>query len=161
MANIPKGFIQNKMFKKDPVVNSRARSCLGGGNKNNSNTQPPKDKDSGGGDGDDGDGDDGFQEREQSDKMALLLNAGLPDLRHPVPGSSPLTIKPRINESPSVSDRLLTVSDIASFLNISRTTLYRLVEDRKIPFVRIGGLIRFTKANLEELLKAGHVNPII
>ncbi len=60
----------------------------------------------------------------------------------------------------TVPERLLTIPDIAALLRISRTTVYRLVEARKIPFVRVGGLVRFTKTDIERYLRGSHIDPI-
>src|SRR5260221_11679351 len=41
------------------------------------------------------------------------------------------------------SRRLLKIPAVCRILDISRASLYRLVEQRKIPYVRVGGVIRF------------------
>lgn len=91
--------------------------------------------------------------------ISPLPNAGF---SNPAPGKSPLTIKSlEIDLSPIASKHLLTVADLASILGISRPTIYRLVEDRKIPFLKLGSLIRFTKANVEQFLNERQINPIL
>lgn len=107
---------------------------------------------------------DDFQNHTQHAKMTPLSNAGLSSLKHLAPGKCTLTIKsPVIDVSARlpVPERLLTVPDIAALLGVSRTTVYRMVEDRKISFVRVGSLVRFTKTNLEAFLQAGHINSIL
>ena len=39
--------------------------------------------------------------------------------------------------------QLLTPSDLAKMLNISMSTVYRLVEKRLLPFYKMGGSLRF------------------
>ena len=50
------------------------------------------------------------------------------------------------------SKRLLTVGDVAEWLNVSGSLVYQLVEARKIPVCRIGngrGAIRFRPEDIE------------
>lgn len=49
------------------------------------------------------------------------------------------------------SNRLLTVADVANWLNISGSLVYQLVESGKIPVIRIGngrGAIRFESRDI-------------
>jgi excisionase family DNA binding protein len=50
------------------------------------------------------------------------------------------------------SKQLLTVSDVAEWLNVSGSLVYQLVESKKIPVCRIGngrGAIRFRHEDIE------------
>lgn len=51
------------------------------------------------------------------------------------------------------TDQLLDTNALATFLGYSQRTIYRLIEDKKIPFIRLGenGEYRFNK---DEVLKA-------
>ena len=49
---------------------------------------------------------------------------------------------------------LLTVPEACEFLRISRNTLYRRVEERAIPHVRLGRKILFPRHALEQWLEA-------
>lgn len=42
-----------------------------------------------------------------------------------------------------MTDRLLTVSEVADVLSVSRATVYGLVSREAIPYLRINGAIRF------------------
>ena len=57
----------------------------------------------------------------------------------------------------------LTVHDVAELLNISEKTVYRWVEDRKLPGYRLSGQYRFHRAELLEWATANkiHVSPKI
>ncbi|OGF33655.1 hypothetical protein A2223_00060 [Candidatus Falkowbacteria bacterium RIFOXYA2_FULL_35_8] len=44
------------------------------------------------------------------------------------------------------------VSDTAEYLSLSKPTLYRLVESRKIPFIKLGKLVRFDIKEVEQWL---------
>ena len=50
--------------------------------------------------------------------------------------------------------------DVAEFLGISKSTLYLMVETRKLPFYKIGGSLRFKMSDVEEFLKKLRVEPI-
>ena len=105
-----------------------------------------------------------MQKNKLNVKIPSLPNADLPNIGRSASGSSPLTIKsPEVDVSHKkvVMEQLLTVSEVAKILRVSKTTLYRMIEDRKVTFVRIGKMVRFTKANLESLVGDRHVNPII
>lgn len=56
--------------------------------------------------------------------------------------------------------KLLSTSDLAKFFNISKTTVYRIVEGRKIPFYKINGALRFDEKDILEYLKENRVEPI-
>ena len=47
---------------------------------------------------------------------------------------------------------LLTVEEAAARLRVSRPTMYRLANAEIVPALRVGGLIRFDAAELEEWL---------
>lgn len=47
-------------------------------------------------------------------------------------------------------DKLLTVTDICERYSVSRYTVYRWTSAGSIPFIKIGGLIRF---RLDDLIK--------
>lgn len=50
-------------------------------------------------------------------------------------------------------DKLLTVADLCAFLQVSRSTVNRLVSAGEIPVVKIGGSIRFSPAAVERFVR--------
>ncbi|MBP6859087.1 MAG: helix-turn-helix domain-containing protein [Candidatus Magasanikbacteria bacterium] len=160
MANVPKEFLQKRISTKKKLVNQNNKSRSISHSKKQSGSGPQKEQNAGSSDSDDGDGptgfEDNFQDHIERDKMIPMPNVGHEDLTL---RKSPLTIKPPLEIDLS-SKQLLTVADLASMLDISRPTIYRLVEDRKIPFLKLGSLIRFTKTNIEQFLNERQVNPI-
>ena len=54
-----------------------------------------------------------------------------------------------------MDERLMTVPEVAKYLQIHRGTVYSWVWADKLPCVRIGDLVRFRKADLERMLKSG------
>jgi excisionase family DNA binding protein len=55
---------------------------------------------------------------------------------------------------------LLTLSDVAEILKISVPTVRRLQQQRKIPFVKVGGSIRFARSDVASYLAARRVRAI-
>ena len=52
---------------------------------------------------------------------------------------------------------ILTISDLQQFLQISRSTAYRLIRERKIGHIRIGNSIRIPRKYVAEYLQQGLV----
>jgi excisionase family DNA binding protein len=50
-------------------------------------------------------------------------------------------------------ERLLTVEEVASWLQISKRTVRQWVQDEYIPFLKIGALVRFVPHSIREWLK--------
>jgi len=55
---------------------------------------------------------------------------------------------------------LLTPDEVAELLRVSKTSVYRLVERREIRFYRVCGLLRFSRSDVEQFLRAGSVDPM-
>ncbi|WP_017614645.1 helix-turn-helix domain-containing protein [Nocardiopsis salina] len=56
--------------------------------------------------------------------------------------------------------RLLTVDQVASLLNTSVRYPRRLIEERRITFVKVGRHVRIPESALEEFIHAGVVEPV-
>jgi len=56
--------------------------------------------------------------------------------------------------------RLLSIKDLGKIFNISQATAYRIVDGRKIPFYKIGGVIRFSEQDILKYLEDCRVEPI-
>ena len=55
---------------------------------------------------------------------------------------------------------LLTIKDVAELLKVSQTSVRRLQQGRHLPFIKVGGSIRFAKTDIFEYLKKGRVEAI-
>lgn len=55
---------------------------------------------------------------------------------------------------------LLAPDEVASLLGVSKTTLYRLVARRVLPFYRISGVLRFDHRDVEKFIARGRVEPV-
>ena len=55
---------------------------------------------------------------------------------------------------------LLTVAETAAFLRISKSGVRRLQQARQLPFIKIGGSVRFAKRDLLAYLARQRVGPI-
>ncbi len=56
-------------------------------------------------------------------------------------------------EKQAAQSRTYTVSDIATILSVSRTTAYKLASSGLFKTIRIGNMIRISRASFEEWLK--------
>ncbi len=57
-------------------------------------------------------------------------------------------------------EKLLTTKDLAIFLSISKSTVYRLIERREIPFCKVRGSVRFDKKDIKSYLQRNRVESI-
>jgi excisionase family DNA binding protein len=57
-------------------------------------------------------------------------------------------------------DRLLTVAQAAELLGTTERFPRRLIEERRIRFVRIGRYVRIPESALREFIQAGLVEPV-
>ncbi|MCA2224785.1 helix-turn-helix domain-containing protein [Nonomuraea aurantiaca] len=64
------------------------------------------------------------------------------------------------NSSKRVADRLLSVAQVAERLGTSERFPRRLIEERRITFVRLGRKVRFPESALNDFIAAGLVHPI-
>lgn len=60
----------------------------------------------------------------------------------------------------STDDRLLTVAQAAELLATSERFPRRLIEERRIRFVRLGRHVRIPKSAVQEFIAAGLVEPL-
>jgi excisionase family DNA binding protein len=58
------------------------------------------------------------------------------------------------------ADRLLTYAEAAEVLNTSDRFPRRLVEERRIRFVRVGRFVRIPESAVREYINAGLVEPL-
>ncbi len=49
-------------------------------------------------------------------------------------------------------DPVMTVSEVAAYLKIAESTVYRLVKERRLPGRKVGGAWRFSRRELEKWL---------
>jgi excisionase family DNA binding protein len=61
---------------------------------------------------------------------------------------------------PKTSKRLMTIQEMAEFTGLSIQTLYKMVNQRRIPYVKVGRLLRFESQLIDEWLKANTVMPM-
>jgi excisionase family DNA binding protein len=58
------------------------------------------------------------------------------------------------------SKAFFTPEELAEFLSVSKATIYRLVGKRKLPFHRIGGMLRFKRQEIENYLENERIDPV-
>ena len=57
-------------------------------------------------------------------------------------------------------DSLMTVRELSGYLKIPRSTIYKMTCAKTIPYLKIGGHLRFNKATIDEWLNAASVSPL-
>jgi excisionase family DNA binding protein len=57
----------------------------------------------------------------------------------------------------TLPDNLMTTKQLAEYLSLKPQTLRLWICQRKIPFFKIGGSVRFRRSEIEALLEQGHV----
>jgi len=60
-------------------------------------------------------------------------------------------------ETPSMTRRLLTIKEVADYIGLSHHTLYTMVSQRRIPFVKIGRLTKFDRYELDRWIASHSV----
>lgn len=48
---------------------------------------------------------------------------------------------------------MMTIQDVTKFLKVSRTTLYKLLEEKAFPSYRVGKTLRFKQEDIEKYLQ--------
>ena len=61
----------------------------------------------------------------------------------------------------STLNKLITPDELAEILRISKASVYRLIDGRRLPFYKVGGSIRFKNKDIEEYLEGFRFEPII
>jgi excisionase family DNA binding protein len=56
--------------------------------------------------------------------------------------------------------RLIGVSDLAAILNVDERHIYRLVAERRIPYIKWGHLLRFDADEVQRWLHDNRVEPL-
>jgi len=65
-----------------------------------------------------------------------------------------------MNTSSNTIPKLLTPDELAEFLQISKTSVYRMVDKRLIPFYKIKGNLRFERDDVLDYLKSSRIEPV-
>ena len=78
-------------------------------------------------------------------------------------GRAPILLINNLMQIDSNAEKIkafLTPEELADMLEISKATVYRLVNKRQIPFNKIGGSLRFRKTDIDKFLDAERIEPI-
>ena len=51
------------------------------------------------------------------------------------------------------ASELLTIPEVADFLKVSVSLVRRLQQQRRIPFIKVGGSVRFERSDIDAYLK--------
>ena len=56
--------------------------------------------------------------------------------------------------------RLLNIREVADYTGLSPHTLYKMASERRIPYVKLGGALRFNPDQLDEWIAKNTVMPM-
>lgn len=97
--------------------------------------------------------------------IGIAEAAKLNEAEKPVFDVNPVVMEKPVEATPSslslIKHDLLTVDEVADYLRIKVTSLYRLTREKKIPFYKIGGSIRFKKVEMESYLESQCSHPVV
>jgi len=57
-----------------------------------------------------------------------------------------------------MNDCLLTVKDLSEYLHISENKIYRFIESKKIPHIRIGRCVRFSIPTIKQWMEETRID---
>ena len=58
------------------------------------------------------------------------------------------------------NDRLLSCEELAQYLGISVWTIYQWINQRRVPYIKLGRLVKFRKVEIESWLASRHVKVV-
>lgn len=76
-----------------------------------------------------------------------------------VPAGSALLLENKPNDSSAVAE-LLTIPEVAQLLKVSVPTVRRLLDQRTISFLKVGGSVRFTRDDVLSYLARHRVESV-
>lgn len=53
---------------------------------------------------------------------------------------------------------LYNINDLSKLLKISTSTLYRWVHKKEIPYIKLGGKVRFSDSELQQFIKKNSIS---
>ena len=71
---------------------------------------------------------------------------------------SQLRLPPSAPSAPGQA-RPLTLPEAATYLNVTERYMRRLVTERRIPYFKVGRLLRFSTEDLDDFLEASRIEP--
>jgi excisionase family DNA binding protein len=62
---------------------------------------------------------------------------------------------------PMSSEEILNIKEVSDYLKIPVSTVYKLVQDGKVPAIKLGKHWRFMKKDLDHLFDQNHPHPVM
>lgn len=66
----------------------------------------------------------------------------------------------KMSWSDAPNKRFLDVSEVAEYLGLAEQTVYKMVSERRIPFVKMGRRTKFDREQLDRWIRANSMEPI-
>jgi excisionase family DNA binding protein len=60
----------------------------------------------------------------------------------------------------AMEKRLIDINEAGEYLRVSKNTIYSWICQRKIPFVKMGRLVRFDLRDIDKWVEKNKVNPV-
>jgi len=67
------------------------------------------------------------------------------------------TIRPTLTERPALARRLIDIREVSVYTGLSTHTLYTMVSQHRIPFVKMGRLTKFDREEIDKWITAHSV----
>jgi excisionase family DNA binding protein len=58
-----------------------------------------------------------------------------------------------------MSQEVMTIAELATYLDLAESTIYKKVQTHEIPFTKLGNLLRFTKTSIDAWLDRNTEHP--
>ena len=65
-----------------------------------------------------------------------------------------------MNSDSAIERRLLTVQEAAQYTGLSVHTIYTMASQKRIPYVKVGRLVKFDRETLDKWIKQQTVMPV-
>ena len=56
-------------------------------------------------------------------------------------------------------ERLMTIEEVAEFLQVKKNTIYKKIQRGQIPYIKMGGLLRFDPQQIEAFVRSQTIEP--
>ena len=66
----------------------------------------------------------------------------------------------KLDSKSSIKPRLVTIHEAAEYTGLAVDTLYKMVNQRRIPFVKVGRLVKFDIGMLDEWIQQHTIMPM-
>jgi len=66
-----------------------------------------------------------------------------------------------MKQSNTIKGRLFCINEAAAYTGLAKDTLYKMVSQRRITYIKLGGALRFDPVQLDQWIKESTVMPML